>query len=235
MGFMGAMGGSEIALVAAFFLGLMMSISPCPLATNIAAIAYISKKLDKKKALWVGLAYTLGRVFTYVFIASLIVWFGLNVQMIALALQQQGEKIIGPILLIAGLVMLELVQIPMPKGNARLEGLKQKLSEHGLLGSFLLGILFALAFCPFSAVLFFGMLIPLAIKSGDGLIIPSVFAIATGLPVILFSLVLVYSISKLGSIMNSIQTFEKWMRRIVSVVFIAVGAYYTLTLTLGLW
>jgi len=92
-----------------------------------------------------------------------------------------------------------------------------------------------LAFCPFSAVLFFGMLIPLAIKSGDGLVIPSVFAIATGLPVILFSLILVHSISKLGSIMNSIQVFEKWMRRIVSVVFIAVGAYYTLTLTLGLW
>jgi cytochrome c biogenesis protein CcdA len=235
MGFMGAMGGSEIALVAAFFLGLMMSISPCPLATNIAAIAYISKKLDRKKALWVSLAYTLGRVFTYVFIASLIVWFGLNIQMIALTLQQQGEKIVGPILVIAGLVMLELVQIPMPKGNAKLEGLKQKLSEQGLLGSFLLGILFALAFCPFSAVLFFGMLIPLAIKSGDGLVIPSVFAIATGLPVILFSLILVHSISKLGSIMNSIQVFEKWMRRIVSVVFIAVGAYYTLTLTLGLW
>ena len=235
MEFMRSMGTSEIALVASFFIGLMMAISPCPLATNIAAIAYVSKKLDKKKTLWVGLAYTLGRMFTYVAIASLIVWFGLGIQFISLSLQSYGDKLLGPFLVIAGLVMLEIIQIPLPKGNPKIEEMKQRLSEKGLLGSFVIGVLFALAFCPFSAVLFFGMLIPLAINAGDGLIIPSVFAIATGLPVILFSLILVYGISSLGSTVYKIQVFEKWTRRAVSVVFILIGAYYTLSLTLGLW
>ncbi|MCX6773496.1 MAG: aromatic aminobenezylarsenical efflux permease ArsG family transporter [Candidatus Micrarchaeota archaeon] len=216
-------------------MGLMMAISPCPMATNIAAIAYVSKKLDKKKTLWVGLAYTLGRMFTYVAIASLIVWFGLSMQAISLSLQNYGEKALGPFLLILGLIMLEMIQIPVPKGNPKLEEIRQKLSEKGLLGSFLLGAVFALAFCPFSAVLFFGMLIPLALKAGDSLVIPAVFAIATGLPVILFSLIMVFSISTLGSIVNKVQVFEEWTRKMVSVIFILAVAYYSLSLTLGLW
>ena len=108
----------------------------------------------------------------------------------------------------------------------KLNKLKEKLANKGFLGSFLLGVIFALAFCPFSAVLFFGMLIPIALKAGDGLIIPSVFAFATGLPVIIFSFILVYSVSKLGKIMNQIGTFEKWMRKIVSIIFIIAGLYY---------
>ncbi|MGB9591167.1 MAG: aromatic aminobenezylarsenical efflux permease ArsG family transporter [Candidatus Kryptoniota bacterium] len=227
------MGTSEIALVVSFFIGLMMAISPCPLTTNITAIAYISKKLDKKKTLWVGLAYTLGRMFTYVTITSLIVWFGLSMQLISLSLQNYGEKALGPLLLIVGLVILEVIQIPVPNGNPKLEEIKQKLSEKGFLGSFLLGVIFALAFCPFSADLFFGMLIPLAIKAGDGLIIPAVFTIATGLPVILFSLILVYSLSSLGPVVSKVQVFEKWTRRAVSAVFMIVGIYYTLSVTLG--
>jgi len=111
-----------------------------------------------------------------------------------------------------------------------LDNLKEKLSEKGYLGSFILGVIFALAFCPFSAVLFFGMLIPLALKFGDGILIPSVFAFATGLPVILFSFVLVFSVSKLGRVMNKVQLFEKYMRYIVSIIFIFSGIYYTISI-----
>jgi len=230
------MGTSEISLVASFFIGLMMAISPCPLATNITAIAYISKRLDnKKRTLLTGVSYTLGRMFTYVTIASLIVWSGLNIQFISLGLQKYGERLLGPLLVVIGIIMLDIIKIKLFKGNSRLEDIKEKLSKKGLVGSFVLGVLFALAFCPFSAVLFFGMLIPLAINTGDGLIIPSVFAIATGLPVIFFSLILVYSLSKLGKIMNKVQTFERWVRTCVSIIFIIIGIFYTLSITLGLW
>jgi cytochrome c biogenesis protein CcdA len=123
--------------------------------------------------------------------------------------------------------MLYIIKFNFLKENKQMAKLKEKLANKGFLGAFLLGVIFALAFCPFSAVLFFGMLIPLALKAGDGIIIPAVFAFATGLPVIIFSFILVYSVSKLGNIVNKVQTFEKWARKIVSLIFLAVGIYYT--------
>ncbi len=227
MSFMEVMGASSIPVIAAFFIGLMTAISPCPLATNITAIAYASKRIDNSKhTLLVGFLYTLGRMFTYVVIASLIVWVGVNTQAISLFLQKYGERILGPLLIVIGIVMLDVVKLSFIQGNDKFSALKEKLANKGFLGAFLLGVIFALAFCPFSAVLFFGMLIPLAIKAGDGFVIPAVFAFATGLPVILFSFILVKSVHRLSNVMNKVQVFEKWMRKIIAVVFILVGIYY---------
>ena len=229
MAFMETMGTSDIAIVAAFFIGLMMAISPCPLATNITAIAYISRKMDKgKQTLITGFSYTLGRMLTYVGLSSLIIYVGLNVSAISFFLQNYGGKSLGPLLIFIGLAMLNIIKLNFIKGSKKLDELKEKLSKKGYFGAFGLGIVFALAFCPFSAVLFFGMLIPLALKFSDGILIPSIFAFATGLPVILFSFMLVYSVSKLGAIMNKVQTFEKYMRYIVSIIFLLVGIYYTI-------
>jgi cytochrome c-type biogenesis protein len=227
MTFMEAMGTSNIAILAAFFIGLMTAISPCPLATNITAIAYASKKIDNSKhTILVSFIYTLGRMFSYVLLASLIVWFGINTQAIALFLQKYGERILGPLLIIIGVMMLDLIKYKFLKDSGRLNQLKEKLANKGYLGSFLLGVIFALAFCPFSAMLFFSMLIPLAITANDALLIPSVYAFATGLPVIILSFILVYSVSKLGNIINKIQTFEKWSRKVIGVIFLMVGSYY---------
>jgi len=228
MSFMQSMGTNSFPLLAAFFIGLMTALSPCPLATNITAIAYISKKIDSgKRTLMAGFVYTLGRMFTYVLLASLIVYIGVNVQGISLFLQRYGEKIIGPLLIFIGLIMFNIIKLPSLKSGERIDKLKEKLSEKGYLGAFLLGVIFALAFCPFSAVLFFGMLVPLALKFSDGILIPSVFALATGLPVIIFSFILVFSVSRLGSIMGKVQKFEKWMRYFVALVFLIIGIYYT--------
>ena len=228
MAFMQSMGTNSFPLIAAFFIGLMTALSPCPLATNITAIAYASKKIgDGKKTLWTGFIYTLGRMFTYVLLASLIVYVGVNVQAISLFLQKYGERILGPLLIFIGLVMFNVIKLPSLKSGERMDNLKEKLSEKGYFGAFVLGVLFALAFCPFSAVLFFGMLIPLALKFSDGILIPSVFALATGLPVIIFAFILTFSVSKLGKIMNKVQTFEKYMRFIIALVFVIIGIYYT--------
>ena len=234
MSFMEVMGTSSFPIVAAFFIGLMAAISPCPLATNITAIAYTSKRIrNNKHTLLVGLTYTIGRMFTYVLLASSIVWFGLNTQSISLFLQRYGEGLLGPLLIILGLVMLDILKFKFIRGSSRLNKLKEKLANKGFLGSFLLGVIFALAFCPFSAVLFFGMLIPLALNAGDGLFIPSVFAFATGLPVIIFSFILAYSISKLSSIMDKVQIFEKWTRKTTAVIFLLTGTYYTAIIYFG--
>jgi len=228
MAFMETMGTSSIPVVAAFFIGLMTAISPCPLATNITAIAYASKKIDNSKhTILVAFLYTLGRMFTYVLIASSIVWFGVNTQSIALFLQKYGEQLLGPLLLVIGILMLDIIKFNFLNESKKMSEAKEWLATKGYMGSFLLGVVFALAFCPFSAVLFFGMLIPLALKTGSAILVPSVFAFATGLPVIIFSFVLVKSVSKLGQLMNKIQIFEKWTRRIVAVIFIVIGLYYT--------
>ncbi|MFC1754954.1 aromatic aminobenezylarsenical efflux permease ArsG family transporter [Thermoproteota archaeon] len=227
MEFMEAMGTSNIAIVAAFFIGLMTAISPCPLATNITAIAYTSKKIDNSRhTMRVGFIYTFGRMFTYIGLASIIVYLGIQTPTVSLFLQKYGERLLGPMLIVIGVIMLDLVKINFIKNSEKLNRLNEKIVDRGLFGAFLLGVVFALAFCPFSAVLFFGMLIPLAIASGDGLIIPSVFAFATGLPVIIFSLFLVKSVSKIGAIINKVQTIEAWMRKIVAGIFIIVGIYY---------
>lgn len=228
MSFMEAMSMNSFPLIAAFFIGLMTALSPCPLATNITAIAYISKKIgDGKRTLLTGFIYTLGRMFTYVLLASLIVYIGVNVQAISLFLQRYGERILGPLLIVIGLVMLNVIKLPSFKSGEKINNIKEKLSERGYLGSFLLGVLFALAFCPFSAVLFFGMLIPLALKYSDGILIPSIFSLATGLPVIIFAFILTFSVSKLGKVMKGVQNFEKYMRYAIALIFLVVGIYYT--------
>ena len=227
MVFMESMSMNSFPLIAAFFIGLMTSLSPCPLATNIAAIAYISKKIDNgKRTLLTGFIYTLGRMFTYVLLAGLIVYVGVNVQSISLFLQKYGEKILGPLLIFIGLVMLKIIKLPSLKSWKGVGKIKEKLSEKGYLGSFLLGVLFALAFCPFSAVLFFGMLIPLALQYSDAFLIPFIFSFATGLPVIIFSFILTFSVSKLGNVMNKVKVFEKYVRYVVAIVFLLIGVYY---------
>jgi len=227
MALMEALGTSNIPIIAAFFIGLMTAISPCPLATNITAIAYASKRLhNSRHTILVGFLYTLGRMFTYTLLAMLIVWFGVSTQGISFFLQKHGEQLLGPVLLVAGFIMLDIVKFNLGKNSERMNRMKEKLASKGLLGSFLLGVLFALAFCPFSAVLFFGMLIPLAIEAGDSILIPAVFAFATGFPVIIFSFILAKSVSKLGQVMKKVQTFEYWMRKIVAAVFLITGSYY---------
>lgn len=230
---MESLGTSGIPLVAAFFIGLMMTFSPCPLATNITAIAFISKKIgDSRHTLLVGTLYSLGRMAAYIGLTALIVYAGLNIQAISFFLQHYGALVIGPFLIIMGILMLGIVDIPLPGGGGWLQKLETYLAGKGYAGGFLLGVIFALALCPFSAVLFFGMLIPIALKTGDAFFVPAVFAIATALPVIVISLLLVGGITRVSGMMATVQKMEKWITWTVAAVFIVAGVYYCL-LSLG--
>jgi cytochrome c-type biogenesis protein len=233
--FLGAMGGSPVPVIAAFFLGLMTAISPCPLATNITAIAYISKRIDSSRhTLLTGFIYMLGRMAAYIAVASVIVFFGMNIQFVALGLQHYGERLLGPFLLLCGIYLLDIVHLDRLPGGDWFSGFTSSISarlvEKGYLGAFLLGVIFALSFCPFSAVLFFAMLIPLALGAGDPVVIPAVFAFATGLPVIVISYMLVKGVRKCSGIVQKIGAAEIWIRRAVAVVFIVVGVYYIVTI-----
>ncbi|HSH53374.1 MAG TPA: aromatic aminobenezylarsenical efflux permease ArsG family transporter [Bacteroidales bacterium] len=221
------MSNSSLPLLSAFMLGLMTAISPCPLATNITAIGFISKDVEhKKKVFRNGLVYTLGRAITYTLLA-VIIFVGADQFKISGWFQQYGEKLLGPLLIIIGLFMLDLLKIKFPG----MSGLTQRFQEKGTSSYWevlLLGIVFALAFCPYSGVLYFGMLIPMTISSASGLYLPIVFAIATGIPVIIFAWLLAYTVSGVGKLYNSLKIFEIWFRRLISAVFISVGIYYVL-------
>ena len=234
MNFLGTMGESPVPVIAAFFLGLMTAISPCPLATNITAIAYISKKIDNSRhTLLTGCIYTLGRMAAYVTVASVIVFFGMNIQIVALGLRHYGELLLGPFLVLCGIYLLDIFHYDrLPVGDwfpGFTSGISARLADKGYLGAFLLGVIFALSFCPFSAVLFFAMLIPLAIGAGDPVIIPAVFALATALPVIVISYLLVRGVGKCRGIVQKIGTAEILIRRGAAAVFIVVGIYYIFT------
>ncbi|MFP4041613.1 MAG: aromatic aminobenezylarsenical efflux permease ArsG family transporter [Bacteroidales bacterium] len=218
---------SSVPLLSAFILGLMTAISPCPLATNITAVGFIGKDIENRnRVFYNGLIYTLGRAITYTGIAAIIF---LGADQLALSgwFQQYGEKILGPLLIIIGLFMLGIFKINFPGVNKYM----QRYQEKGV-SSFwevlFIGILFALAFCPYSGVLYFGMLIPMTLSSGSGLALPVVFAIATGIPVIIFAWLLAYTIAGVGKFYNGLKVFEKWFRRVVAVLFIGIGLYYVI-------
>lgn len=229
-------GTSGVPVVAAFFIGLMMAISPCPLATNLTAVAYIAQRSEGgRHTLLVGSLYTFGRMAAYVGIAALIVLLGLEVQAISHFLQLYGERILGPLLIVTGIVMLGVVRLPVSFGSARYQAAKERVTERlagrRYLGPFLLGLLFALSFCPFSAVLYFGMLIPLALREQSPVVVPSVFAIATGLPVVVLSLLLVQGIATAGRAVQRVQVVERWVRRTAGAIFVLAGLY----LMLAVW
>ncbi|MEX2428571.1 MAG: aromatic aminobenezylarsenical efflux permease ArsG family transporter [Bacteroidales bacterium] len=218
-------GNSSIPVVTAFILGLLTAISPCPMATNITAIGFMSKDVeDRRRVFMNGLIYTAGRALSYTLLA-VVLFFSADQLKISGFFQQYGEKFIGPLLIIIGVLMLDVLKIKFP-GLSKLTGNMQKKGFKNYWDVLLLGFVFALAFCPYSGVLYFGMLIPMTISSASGLYLPVVFAIATGIPVIIFAWLLAYTVSGVGGLYNKMKAFEIWFRRVISVVFIGVGIYY---------
>lgn len=218
---------TNLPFLSAFILGLMTAISPCLMASNITAIAFIGKDIHNKHKVFVsGLIYTLGRAITYT-VLGLIFYFGLSQFEISGFVQKWGEKLLGPLLIIIGFFMLDFIKINFP-GLGKLSEKVEKTSRRGFWGVLLLGIVFALAFCPYSGVLYFGMLIPMTITSASGLYLPLIFAVGTGLPVIIFAWFIAYTVSGVGGVFNKVKVFEMWFRRVVSIVFIGVGIYYTI-------
>jgi cytochrome c biogenesis protein CcdA len=217
---------SGIPLLAALALGIMTSLSPCPLATNITAVAFISREVRSPKSVILNsLAYTLGRAVSYIVLAVLIVM-GFSAFHVSGLFQGWGDKVLGPLLILIGLVMLDIIKINSGKDSAALNKIKLWLAKRGYLGSLALGMLFALAFCPYSGVLFFGALIPLVLRSTESIFLAPAFAIGTAIPVIIFGFVIAFSFQRMTRAFALVSKVEKFIRYAVAVTFIGVGVYY---------
>jgi cytochrome c biogenesis protein CcdA len=218
---------SQYSVITAFILGLMTAISPCPLATNISAIGFISRDIeDRRRVFMSGLVYTLGRAISYTAL-GIILFLGASQMKVSMIFQGWGEKLLGPVLILIGLFMLDMITIKLPVFSGLTDKIGEK-SKKSYWSTLLLGMVFAMAFCPYSGVLYFMMLIPITIASAGGLFLPVVYAVGTGLPVIIFAWLLAYAVGNVGSLYNKIKIFELWFRCIMSVVFILVGIYYVI-------
>lgn len=220
---------SNLPIVTAFLLGLLTAISPCPLATNITAIGFLSKNIENRRRVFLnGMFYTVGRMLSYTLLGIVIIGIlnqGSSIFHIQQNLATIGDAILGPSLLLIGLFMLFGHLIKLPKVGFGFSG--EKLSKKGGLGALLLGSLLALTFCPTSAVLYFGGLIPLSVNVSAGWMLAIVYAIATALPVLIAAIILTFSVGSIGNFYGKTQQFQKWINRIVGVLFLMVGAYYS--------
>jgi cytochrome c biogenesis protein CcdA len=216
-----------IAFGSALWLGILTSISPCPLATNVAAISFLAKKITHPFfVLLSGIAYTLGRMVTYALLGFILINSILGIPQVAQFLQKYMVKALGPILIIAGLILLDIIKINF-QGLSLSQKHHNKLVEAGAPGAFLLGAIFALAFCPVSAALFFGSLIPLALQSKFGVTLPIIYGIGTGLPVLAFAVAIAAGITSLSRWFHKLTRLEYYMRIVTGATFVLVGVYYT--------
>ncbi len=215
-----------IGIWSAFWFGILTSISPCPLATNIAAVSFIGRGLKNPSQIFFsGILYTAGRMSSYTILGILIVKSFMAVFDLAKFMQTYTNQALGIILFIVGLTLLNIIKIPSFSGNLT-EKLSERFASWGIFGSFFLGILFALSFCPISAALFFGSLIPIALKFQSSILIPSMFGIGTALPVLFFAIALGVGSNLVAKAFDKITVFEKWIRIITGIIFISVGVYY---------
>ncbi len=212
----------------ALWLGILTSISPCPLATNILAISFIDRNIGKTKTiLLTGLLYTLGRMVTYTLIGALIVYSVIASEGLYFKLEPVMNKLLGPVLIIVGMILLELINFSQ-KGAGLSEKRQRWVESLGICGAFVLGVIFALSFCPVSAALFFGTLIPVAIDHKSEFLLPAMYGLGTALPVVFFAFLLAFSAKMVSKAFDKITVVERWIRTVVGLIFIAVGIYYCL-------
>lgn len=212
----------------AVWLGILTSISPCPLATNIAAISFISRKIDRPSyVIWTGMFYTLGRSMTYAVFGWIIVSSLINTPYVSFFLQKYMHKFLGPVLILAGMFLLELISIPI--GNTGYsQWIQKRAGTWGLVGAAVMGVVFALSFCPVSAALFFGSLIPLAVQNHSGAVLPILYGAGTSLPVVVFAVFIAFGAHNLSKVYNKVKQVEWWARHVTGITFILVGIYMSL-------
>ena len=228
------MGSLWLAVGSGLWLGILTSISPCPLATNIAAVSYVGRQFGSARAaLLSGALYTAGRTLTYAVLGAAAVWSLMSMVAVSSFLQGTIHRLLGPLLIVVGLLLLGVFKLSLP-GAGFSERLKRRVDRSGVWGAGLLGIVFALSFCPVSAGLFFGGLIPLAVEHRSPLLLPGVFGIGTALPVAVFAVLLAAGVSWLGSALERVHTLERWARPVTALVLIGVGVWETLRSTLYL-
>jgi cytochrome c biogenesis protein CcdA len=224
-----------IAAVSAFWLGILTSISPCPLATNIAAVSFIGRQVGcARDALLSGILYTAGRMLAYIGLGFLAVAGIFSIPAVSNFLQDYMDLILGPFLLVVGVLLLNVVHVKIP-GFGSGEWTRRFAEQSGIWSAIPLGIIFALSLCPVSAGLFFGSLVPLSFKHKSYLLLPSIYGMGTGIPVAIFGILLAFGAGSIGKVYERIRAFERWARAITALTFMIIGMHLILRYQLRIY
>jgi len=217
-----------VGSISALWLGILTSISPCPLATNIAAISYIGRRVDSARHVFLsGALYTAGRTLCYLVLAVVLIGTALSIPEVSRFLQKYMHILLGPLLILVGMFLLGLIQFSLG-GSGMSDQVQKRVDSLGIWGALLLGAVFALSFCPTSAALFFGSLIPLSLNANSRVILPAVYGVGTALPVIAFAVLLALSAQSVGKAFNILAKLEWWARMLTGGIFVVVGIWFSL-------
>jgi cytochrome c biogenesis protein CcdA len=225
-------GGYLLGALSALWLGVLTSVSPCPLATNIAAVSFVGRRVDRPRlVVLAGVIYSLGRMLAYLALGFAIVAGLLSMPAVSRFLQTHLNRLLGPVLILTGMVLLDLLPLPaLASPGGRYQGLAER---GGVWGAGLLGFLFALALCPASAAIFFGSLIPLSLSFDSRVAFPALFGLGTAIPVLIFAFTLAAGTRSVGKLFDAVQRLERWIRTATGVLFVAVGIWYSLVYLWG--
>lgn len=222
------MAGYFLAMGVALWFGIQTAVSPCPMATNIAAVSFIGRRVSSPgQVLLAGLLYAVGRTLAYVALAALLVGSLLASSSVSAFLQKHMTQVLGPVLIVVGMFLLEMIQLNF-SGPGVSETMQKRVEALGLWGALPLGLLFALSFCPWSAFLFFVAFIPVAIERQSAVLLPSLYGLGTALPVVAFAVLIAFSTQAVGKAFNMVTQFEWWARRITGLIFLVVGVLFSL-------
>lgn len=218
---------SILPVVTALWLGVLSSISPCPLATNLAALSFIAQQVARPGVVMIWrFLYTLGRVLAYTIVAVIVVSGLFNAPSLSYFLQNQFHRLVGPLLIVVGAVLLDMVSLPVPSYRLGLWSM-ERMSPGGGFSALLLGFVFALTFCPVSAALFFGALIPLCLKSVVFYVYPPLFGLGTAIPVVVLAVLIGRGVEAAGNWLGKLSRVERVFRGITGVLFVSIGVYLT--------
>ena len=221
-----------IAATEAFWYGFMTSISPCLLATNIAAISFLSRRVDSLRFVFLSCAcYIVGQAAAYVLLATALVESLLSITSVSFFLQNYMIKLVGPLLIVCALFLLELIDVQFSTGRMKAWA-QSRANTGGFYVAALLGVVFGMSFCPTTAAWFFIRLIPLSIEKQSSLMLPLLYAIGVALPVMAFSVIIAISANRLTTVFARVGQVERYARYTAGAIFLLVGIYSTLALTL---
>ncbi len=206
-----------------FVTGVLTTINPCPLTTTIASIGFLSGYGQKTNRMTVVvLLFLLGFLASYFALAILLSSGLIAIGDVSRGLQQYFSVIIGPVLILAGMFQTKLIRIRFRSYTEKAMTWVTKRKWSGL-EAFPMGALIALGFCPTTAAIFFGVLIPLAIQYGQPVFFPLLYALGAVLPLAVISYLIVAGVRA-----GNNKTWQKILPVAGGWVLILAGIYISL-------
>ncbi|HEV8643733.1 MAG TPA: sulfite exporter TauE/SafE family protein [Methylomirabilota bacterium] len=218
----------ELPLLGAVAFGLIGATSPCQLTTSLGALAYASAHPGGGRPLGLALAYVAGKITVYSLVGAGVVLVGLQLQAISIPVVIVARRALGPVMILIGLGLLGRWRFRFGAGQRLAWRLRERLRLRGVGGAYLLGVAFSFALCPTLFWLFFGLTVPLALRSAGGWTFPGLFAVGASLPLLAAAGLIAAGVAAADAVAGSLRWLERPLRVIAGAILVLAGLHDTL-------